>query len=208
MLDVDVRRCPGARGSATLAATTVTSAPRRAASSASAQPIRPERAVADEAHGVDRLARAAGGDEHLAARRAARRRPRRGAPRRRPAARPARAGGRRPTRPASRARRCRARAPRRRGRAASSRFACVAGCSYIASFIAGATISGRRQASAAAVSRLSARPCGELGDRVGRRRRDQESVGVARRARGARAARARAPGRRGRRRAAGRAPTR
>ena len=38
----------------------------------------------------------------------------------------------------------------------------MAGCSYIASFIAGATTSGRRQASAAAVSRLSAVPAASL----------------------------------------------
>ena len=38
----------------------------------------------------------------------------------------------------------------------------MAGCSYIASFIAGATTSGRRQASAAVVSRLSAWPAASL----------------------------------------------
>ena len=38
----------------------------------------------------------------------------------------------------------------------------MAGCSYIASFIAGATSSGRRQASAAAVRRLSAWPPASL----------------------------------------------
>ena len=38
----------------------------------------------------------------------------------------------------------------------------MAGCSYIAPFMAGATISGRRQASAAAVSRLSAWPAASL----------------------------------------------
>ena len=38
----------------------------------------------------------------------------------------------------------------------------MAGCSYIAPFMAGATISGRRQASAAAVSRLSAWPPASL----------------------------------------------
>ena len=50
-------------------------------------------------------------------------------------------------------------APRARS---SARLACVAGCSYIAAFIAGARISGRRQASAAEVSRLSARPWASL----------------------------------------------
>jgi len=43
-----------------------------------------------------------------------------------------------------------------------SRFARVAAFSYIASFMAGATISGRRHASAAAVSRLSAWPWASL----------------------------------------------
>ena len=38
----------------------------------------------------------------------------------------------------------------------------MAACSYIAPFMAGATISGRRQASAAAVSRLSACPVASL----------------------------------------------
>ena len=38
----------------------------------------------------------------------------------------------------------------------------MAACSYIAAFMAGATISGRRQASAAAVSRLSAWPWASL----------------------------------------------
>ena len=43
-----------------------------------------------------------------------------------------------------------------------STFACVAGWSYIALFMAGATIIGRRHASAAAVSRLSALPVATL----------------------------------------------
>ena len=43
-----------------------------------------------------------------------------------------------------------------------ARLACVAACSYIASFIAGASTSGRRQASAAAHSRLSAWPAASL----------------------------------------------
>ncbi len=42
--------------------------------------------------------------------------------------------------------------------ASSSRFACVAGCRYMWLFIAGATSTGQRAASAAAVSRLSANP--------------------------------------------------
>ena len=59
-----------------------------------------------------------------------------------------------------------------------ARFACVAGCSYIALFMAGATISGRRHASAAAVSRLSACPCASLASVCARRRRDQVYVGA------------------------------
>ena len=46
--------------------------------------------------------------------------------------------------------------------ASSSRFACVAGCRYMRLFIAGATGSGQRAASAAAVSRLSACPWASL----------------------------------------------
>ena len=50
-------------------------------------------------------------------------------------------------------------APRSRS---TARLACVAGCSYIAWFIAGATSSGPRKASAIAVSRLSAAPAASL----------------------------------------------
>ena len=94
------------------------------------------RAVADEAHGVERLARAARADEHPLARRAARA----GAssatrPRRSPRARPS---ARRPTRPRP-ARPRPARPARRRARAAVATFACVAGCAHMRRFIAGAT---------------------------------------------------------------------
>ena len=58
---------PGGWGSDTLAATTVTLAPRARAASANAKPHAPRGAVADEAHAVDRLTGAAGGDEHAQA---------------------------------------------------------------------------------------------------------------------------------------------
>ena len=72
--------------------------------------------------------------------------------------------------------RARARSPR--ARAGVARLAWVAGCSYIALFMAGATISGRRHASAAAVSRLSAWPWASLASVLADAGRDQEHVGV------------------------------
>ena len=110
---------------------------------------------------------------------------------------------------ARRAERTRARLEHVTPRARSvSRFACVAGCSYIALFMAGATISGRRHASAAAVSRLSACPCASLASVCADAGRDDVDVGVLdqrevreRRVLGQRIARER-------RRAAGPAPTR
>ena len=86
------------------------------------------------------------------------------APRSPRAARRARAGARRPPRrprPAGPLPGSSTATPRARSVAT---FACVAGCSHMRSFIAGATSSGQVAASAALVSRLSARPCGELGD--------------------------------------------
>ena len=53
----------------------------------------------------------------------------------------------------------------------------VAGCSHMRSFIAGATSTGQRAASAVARQQVVGEPVGELGDRVGRGRRDQEDVG-------------------------------
>ncbi len=50
-------------------------------------------------------------------------------------------------------------APRSRTRAA---FACVAGCSHIRTFIAGASSTGPRNASAASVRTVSASPCASL----------------------------------------------
>ena len=58
---------PAGAGRATLAATSVTSAPRRAAALGERQAHAAARAVADEAHRVDRLAGAAGGDQHAQA---------------------------------------------------------------------------------------------------------------------------------------------
>ena len=169
------------RGSATLAATSVTSAPRRAASSASAKPIRPEERLPDVAHGVDRLARAAGGHQHAQAVERARRevgagqRPARS----RRGSRPARPGGPRPTRPSTPARRCRGRRPARRARRSLARFARVAGCSYIWSFIAGATTQRRRAGQRGAGEHVVGQAGGELGQRVGGGRRDREGVRAA-----------------------------
>ena len=64
------------------------------------------------------------------------------------------------------------------------------GCSYIASFIAGATISGRRQASAARGEQVVGLAGGELGERVRGRGRDEEDVGALDELEVARAARA------------------
>ena len=158
--DVDVLDAGRAR-QATLAATTVTL---RAAARGllGERPAHlPGAAVADEADGVDRLARAAGGDEDVRAVELTAG-ARRGAPRWRPAARPARAGGRRPTPPASRARRCRARAPRPRGRAAcrGSRASPDARTSHRS--WPERRAAARRHASAAAVRRLSAWPPASL----------------------------------------------
>ncbi len=58
------------------------------------------------------------------------------------------------------------------------RLACVAACSYIALFIAGATTSGQVAASAEVQSRLSAKALRELRQRVRRGRRDQIQIGV------------------------------
>ena len=58
---------PAGAGTARLAATSVTSAPRRCASAATSTPIRPGGAVAEEAHRVERLARPARAHEHALA---------------------------------------------------------------------------------------------------------------------------------------------
>ena len=48
-----------------------------------------------------------------------------------------------------------------------ARFACVAGCSHMFTFIAGATSTGARVASSTVVTRSSARPVRQLGEHVG-----------------------------------------
>ena len=185
---------PAVRGSDTFAATTVTLAPRRCASSASANPMRPRRAVADEADGVDRLARAARGDEHVRAIEFARRRGARS--RSRPAAPAAPAAGRFRTPRATPAGPSRVAEPSRRARAASRGWpawpdARTSRCSWperrssVAGTRAPPRSAGCRRGRARAwpaSARTPARRC--------RRRRGRP-------ARGARAARARAAGRPG-----------
>ena len=182
---------------------------RRLARQREAHPARG--AVADEAHGVDRLARAAGGDEHPQAdevgRGRERRRPRR-APRSPPAARRARAGARRPASPLDASRPLpgsSTTAPRPRSVAT---FACVAGCSHMWLFIAGATSSGQRRGERGARQQVVGEAGGELGDGVRRGRRDDEDVRVADELEVAERVVVGRADRRGRRRARGRARTR
>ena len=129
--------------------------------------MRPERAVADEAHGVDRLARAAGGDQHLQtvelAAGGAEARLDRGQ----------QLGGLGQAADAPLARRAeRAGAGlehrRRRARAASRGSPAWPGARTSRRSWPERRSAVAGSASAAAVSRLSACPCGELGDRVGR----------------------------------------
>ena len=65
-------------------------------------------------------------------------------------------------------------APRSRSVA---RFACVAGCSYIASFIAGASEQRAPAGERGGAQQVVGLPGGELGERVGRGGRDEEDVG-------------------------------
>ena len=152
---------PAGAGSATLAATRVTSAPRRAAARGERDAHAAARAVADEAHRVDRLAGAAGGDQDP-----------------QPVPGP---GGRRqqrldlgeqplgvgqPPGPvlAARGERARRRARSRatpRSRSVA-RFACVAASAYMRSFIAGATSRGAVQARKEVVSIESQIPAASL----------------------------------------------
>ena len=119
----------------------------------------PGGAVADEADRVERLARPPGADEHaLPAQRP-------GGAEELEAAGEDRLGLGHAARRRARPRRARpppARSARRRARRAARRFACVAGCSHMRTFIAGATSNGPRTASAAWVRTLSARPCASL----------------------------------------------
>ena len=128
------------------------SAPARLLGERDAHPAR--RAVADEAHRVDRLARSAGGDEHaLAGERA-------GASSCSTRAAISSGSAIRPTphspsavSPSSGPT---SSTPRERS---VSTFARVAACAHMRGFIAGATSTGPRWASAASVSTLSASPC-------------------------------------------------
>ena len=131
-------------------------------------------AVADEAGRVERLARAAGGDEHALAREAARAR---GAARpggRSPRARPS---GRRPTRPRpSRPRR--GRRARRRGRRSVSAFARVAGCAPHARVHRGRDEHGPAVGERRLGEEVVGEPVRELRERVRGARRDDEQVGA------------------------------
>ena len=186
------QRDPGGAVSATLAAISVTSAPRARAACGEREAHAPRGAVAEEAHAVDRLARAAGGDEHAqpapGSPRAARaRRSLRSSRERRLAGgeqlAPARPGARRPARPWRPAARRRARrscTPRSRS---VRRFACVAGCSYMRLFIAGATTSGQRRparscsAGCRPARRRAWRSCSPRPARSGTRRRWRPAPG-------------------------------
>ena len=190
------RAIAGCVGSATLAATSVTSAPRASAASASAKPMRPEELLPRKrtlsiGSRVPPAVTSTLTPRQLPAPRlgrrcvlaAARRRPRprrsRALPRTRPAAAPARPGARRPARPWTPGARCRARrscTPRSRS---VCRLARVAACSYMWLFIAGATSTGHVGGQRAAAEQVVGQPGGELGDRVRRGRRDQVHVGVA-----------------------------
>ena len=132
-----------------------------------------------------------GGDEHAAGPLAAHARcasGARGARRRRRAiaasqAASSRAGSaRRPTpcSPLEASRPRRARRCARRARAACARLACVAGCSYMRLFIAGASTSGQLAASAQLLSRLSARPAASLAIVLAEAGAIRYSVGVGR----------------------------
>ena len=168
-----------ASASATLAASSVTCGPARGRGAREREAHAPGGAVADEADAVDRLAGAAGGDEHAHA-----------------AQRPARAARRAPRSAAARIRSGSAsradaalalggQAARRRARRCTTprsrsvcRFACVAGCSYMRLFIAGASTSGQLAASARAGEHVVGEPGRELGDRVRGRRRDHVHLGL------------------------------
>ena len=184
-LALDVRRgrrlrrasTPAGAGTARFAASSVTSAPRRRASSASATPIRPGRAVADEADGVDRLARPAGADEHPLP-------DERGCPPTERAARDAREDllrlGHPPdarTRP-RRARPPRGRRARRRARAAARRSPAWPGAPTCATFIAGRDDERPAVRERRLGQDVVGEPVRELRERVRRERRDDEQVGA------------------------------
>ncbi len=164
-------------------------------------------AVADEAHRVDRLAGAAGGDQDAQAVPGPVRARQRGLDLRQQARRGP-AGARPRTRRATRARPRRARSPATPRSRRVARFAWVAASAYMRSFIAGATSARGRAGEEGGGQHRVADAGGELGERVRRRRRDEVGVGVRRPARGGRSGRGREPVRPGRRRASGRARTR
>ena len=153
---VSTTSTPSGAGTARLDASSVTLAPRRLASTASATPIRPEerlprkRTASSGSRVPPALTRTIGRRgsrrEYRAALRSERRSP------------PARLMRPRPTSPSasSPASGPISSTPRARRVAA---FACVASCSHMRVFIAGATSTGPRCASAASVRTSSASPC-------------------------------------------------
>ena len=163
--------------------TSVTAAPAAAAARRDGMALPAGGAVGDVAHRIDRLVRRAGGDEHaLAGERALRARLRRAEEplERRRRSRAARPCGRGRTRLGHRAV---VRADDRDAVARSvARLRCVAGCSHMRTFMAGAIRTGVSVASSTVEARSSASPLRHLGHQVGGRRRDDDQVGVARRA--------------------------
>ena len=173
-LDPDDLDAVGAPGRAWVV-TSVTAAPRRRRDLGDGVAHLPGRAVADEAHRVDRLAGAAGGDEHADAGEVRPRLEQRPRPRARSrsgsASRPA------PTsppasRPDSGSTTC---TPRRRSVA---RFSCTAACSHISVCIAGATSTGARVASSVAREQVVGDAGGVLAEELRGGRRDDDEVGA------------------------------
>ena len=205
-VSTSMRWTPAGSARETLAAIRVTSAPRRAAAAARAMPMRPlERLPRKRTESigsrvppaVTRTRRPSQGRSPVGS--SASTGPAAG---RGPAAGPCRARRGRPGRP----RRARSRSTPRSRRVA--RFAWVAASAYMRSFIAGATRRGAVQARKEVVTIESAMPAGQLRQRVGRSRGDQIGVAVGGELEVADRVVRREPGRRGRRRASGRARTR
>ena len=134
--------------------TRVTSAPASGGLGGDGVALLARRAVGDEPHRVDRLAGAAGGDEHAQPGQVGRAEHALGGGHDGARARP---GGRRRRRrrPGGRPRAPPRATPRRRSVA---RLSCTAGCSHISVCIAGQTTTGARVASSVAVSRSSEMP--------------------------------------------------
>ena len=134
-------------------------------------------AVGDVAHRIDRLMRRAAGDQRVPP--GQRPRPAPAAPRSPPGSPAVRPAGRgrircRPSRPRP--------APRRGCRAtrSSAMLACVAACSHMRTFIAGATSTGLSVASSTVEARSSARPAAIFARMFGGGRRDHHKIGAAR----------------------------